>query len=88
MRYNRERTVDDLWGYCRSCYYADVCRAGCTWMSDMVLGKPGNNPFCHHRALEFSARGLRERLEKVADAPGQPFDQGLFRIVEEAVEEC
>ena len=88
MRYNRERTVDDLWGYCRSCYYADVCRAGCTWMSDMVLGKPGNNPFCHHRALEFSARGLRERIEKVANAPGQPFDQGLFRIVEEVVEEC
>jgi 7-keto-8-aminopelargonate synthetase-like enzyme len=52
-------------------------------MSDMLLGKPGNNPYCHHRALEFSARGLRERVEKVADAPGLPFDQGLFRIVEE-----
>jgi len=83
MRYTRERTVDDLWGYCRECYYADVCRAGCTWMSDMLLGKPGNNPYCHHRALEYSARGLRERVEKVADAPGLPFDQGLFRIVEE-----
>ena len=83
MRYTRERTVADLWGYCRECYYADVCRAGCTWMSDMLLGRPGNNPFCHHRALEFSARGLRERVEKVADAPGLPFDQGLFRIVEE-----
>lgn len=83
MRYTRERTVDDLWGYCRECYYADVCRAGCTWMSDMLLGKPGNNPYCHHRTLEFSARGLRERVEKVADAPGLPFDQGLFRIVVE-----
>ncbi len=83
MRYTRERTVADLWGYCRECYYADVCRAGCTWMSDMLLGKPGNNPYCHHRALEFSARGLRERVEKVAEAPGLPFDQGLFRIVQE-----
>src|SRR5690606_33690119 len=83
MRYTRERTVHDLWGYCRECYYADVCRAGCTWMSDMLLGRPGNNPYCHHRALEFSAKGLRERVEKVADAPGMPFDQGLFRIVEE-----
>lgn len=83
MRYTRRRSVDDLWGYCRGCYYADVCRAGCTWMSDMLLGKPGNNPYCHHRALEFEAKGLRERVEKIQEAPGLPFDQGLFRIVEE-----
>lgn len=85
MRYTRRRTVDDLWGYCRSCYYADVCRAGCTWMADMLLGRPGNNPYCHHRALELQARGLRERVQKVRDAPGMPFDQGLFRIVEEPI---
>lgn len=83
MRYTRRRGIDDLWGYCRQCYYADVCRAGCTWMADMLLGKPGNNPYCHHRALEFQTRGLRERVEKVQEAPGQPFDQGLFQIVEE-----
>ncbi len=83
MRYTRRRSVDDLWGYCRKCYYADVCRAGCTWMADMLLGKPGNNPYCHHRALELEAKGLRERVEKVQDAPGLPFDQGLFRIIEE-----
>lgn len=80
LRYTRDRTVEDLWGYCRSCYYADVCRAGCTWTSDVFFGKPGNNPYCHHRALEFAAKGQRERLVRVAAAPGQPFDHGRFEL--------
>jgi radical SAM protein with 4Fe4S-binding SPASM domain len=80
LRYTRDRTVDDLWGFCRSCYYADVCRAGCTWTSDVFFGKPGNNPYCHHRALEFAAKGQRERLVRVQAAPGQPFDHGRFEL--------
>jgi radical SAM protein with 4Fe4S-binding SPASM domain len=83
MRYTRRRSSDDLWGYCKTCYYADVCLAGCTWMADMLLGKPGNNPFCHHRALQFAAQGKRERVERVREAPGKPFDQGLFRVIVE-----
>jgi len=88
MRYTRRRSVADLWGHCKSCYYADVCRGGCTWMADMLLGRPGNNPYCHHRALELKARGLRERVEKIEEATGLPFDQGLFRIVEEPLPPC
>jgi radical SAM protein with 4Fe4S-binding SPASM domain len=83
IRYTRDRTVEDLWGYCRSCYYADTCRAGCTWMGSTLLGKPGNNPFCHHRALEHQKRGLRERIERVQAAPGTPFDAGLFQLIVE-----
>ena len=83
LRFTRDRTVDDLWGFCRSCYYADVCRAGCTWTSHVILGKPGNNPYCHHRALEHARVGTRERLVKVSPAPGVPFDHGLFEIVVE-----
>ena len=30
LRYTRDRTVADLTGFCRTCYYADTCRAGCT----------------------------------------------------------
>lgn len=86
LRFTRNRTVDDLWGYCRSCYYANTCRAGCTWMGDTLLGKPGNNPYCHHRALEMQRMGKRERIERVESAPGEPFDFGLFRIVEEPIE--
>lgn len=83
MRYTRDRTVDDLWGYCRSCYYAEDCMAGCTWTSESLLGRPGNNPLCHHRALEHQRMGKRERLIQVESAPGAPFDQGRFEIVVE-----
>ena len=83
LRYMRDRTVDDLWGYCRTCYYADVCRAGCTWTGFSLFGKPGNNPLCHHRALEMDRLGLRERLVQIVPAPGEPFDHGRFEIIVE-----
>jgi radical SAM protein with 4Fe4S-binding SPASM domain len=85
LRYTRDRTVDDLWGYCRSCYYADTCRAGCTWTAFSLFGRAGNNPLCHHRALEFQRQGKRERLVPVAPAPGQPFDNGRFDILIEEI---
>ena len=85
LRVMRDRTVDDLWGYCRTCYYADECRAGCTWTSFSLFGKAGNNPLCHHRALEMQRQGLRERLVRVEEAPGVPFDHGRFEIVVEEV---
>ncbi len=84
MAYFRHQTVDDLWGYCRSCYYAEVCKAGCTAANEPLLGRPGNNPFCHHRALQMHEEGLRERIELVKPATSDaPFAQGLFRVVRE-----
>ena len=85
LRFTRDRTVDDLWGYCRTCYYAESCMAGCTWTSHSVLGKPGNNPLCHHRAIEMHKAGKRERLVAVDAAPGEPFDFGRFEIVVEDI---
>lgn len=83
LRYTRDRTVEDLWGYCRTCYYADACRAGCTWTSFVLFGRAGNNPYCHHRALEMQRQGKRERVRQVALAPGFPFDHSRFEIVVE-----
>jgi len=83
LRYTRDRTLDDLWGFCRTCYYAEECMSGCTWTSFVTLGKPGNNPFCHHRALEMKALGKRERVVQVEAAAGEPFDHGRFEIVAE-----
>jgi radical SAM protein with 4Fe4S-binding SPASM domain len=82
LSFSRERR-DPQWGFCGTCYYKDVCRGGCTWMAHSLLGKPGNNPFCHHRALELQRQGLRERIRQVEAAPGRPFDHGRFEIVVE-----
>jgi Y-X(10)_GDL-associated radical SAM protein len=84
--FTRSRSVEDLWGFCRDCYYADVCRAGCTWTGHVLFGRAGNNPYCHHRALELSSQGLRERVVRVGEAPGQPFDYGLFELALETTE--
>jgi radical SAM protein with 4Fe4S-binding SPASM domain len=83
LRVTRDRTVDDLWGFCRTCYYAEDCMAGCMWTAHSYFGRPGNNPFCHHRALEMARAGKRERVVRQAPAPGEPFDHGLFELVEE-----
>ncbi len=83
----QRRSVDDLWGYCRECYYADICKAGCTWTSECILGRPGNNPYCIHRALEREKVGLQERLVHAEVAPGDPFDHGRFELVLEDAEE-
>jgi Y-X(10)_GDL-associated radical SAM protein len=81
---NRIRTNQDLWGFCGSCYYANVCKAGCTWTTHVLFGRAGNNPFCHHRALELSKQGLRERIAQVESAPGIPFDHGRFELILES----
>lgn len=83
LSFTRTRTQNDLWGFCGTCYYADVCRAGCTWTTHVLFGRAGNNPFCHHRALELEKRGLRERIVQTAPAPGLPFDHGSFELLVE-----
>lgn len=83
LRYVRDRGVADLWGFCRTCYYAETCMAGCTWTGFVFFRKPGNNPYCHHRALEMQRQGKRERLRQVAMAAGTPFDYSEFEIVVE-----
>jgi Y-X(10)_GDL-associated radical SAM protein len=85
IHFGRLRSVEDLWGFCRSCYYADICRAGCTWTSHSLLGRPGNNPYCHYRALELEKRGLREKIVKVRDAAATPFAVGEFALITERI---
>ena len=86
LHFGRLSSASALWGFCRSCYYAEVCRAGCTWTADSLFGRPGNNPYCHHRALELEARGLRERVVKVRDAEDSPFAVGEFKLVREPIQ--
>lgn len=83
----RTRTVDDLWGFCRSCAHASDCLAGCAWVAHSFLGRPGNNPYCHHRALVLRQQGLRERVERRKAPPGTPFDLGEFVLLLEPWDE-
>ncbi len=85
MSFGRLRSVDELWGYCRTCYYADICRAGCTWTSESLLGKRGNNPYCHHRVLDLAKHGLRERVVKIKEAPPEAFAVGEFALIQEPI---
>ena len=86
LSFARRQTRQELWGFCRSCYYADVCLGGCTWTAHSLLGRKGNNPYCHHRALELARQGLRERIEPAEKAPGFSFDHGRFELILEALE--
>jgi Y-X(10)_GDL-associated radical SAM protein len=83
IHFGRLRSIEDLWGFCRSCYYADVCRGGCTWTAHSLLGRSGNNPYCHYRVRELEKQGLRERIVKRRDAAQAPFAVGEFELITE-----
>jgi radical SAM protein with 4Fe4S-binding SPASM domain len=86
LAFTRERSREDLWGYCKTCAFADVCLGGCSFTAHSLFGRPGNNPYCHYRARAFANAGQRERLVAAAPAPGRPFDHGLFELVVEPVD--
>ncbi|MCO4744213.1 MAG: radical SAM protein [Proteobacteria bacterium] len=83
LAFARDRTTDEMWGFCRSCEYAEVCRGGCSFTAHCTMGKRGNNPFCYHRADTLRSQGRRERLVQAERAEGIPYDFGRFEIVEE-----
>ncbi len=86
LAFARARTVDDLWGFCRECPFAATCLGGCSFTAHALLGRPGNNPYCHFRARHFARRGERERLVPARAAEGKPFDNGTFDLVVEPLD--
>ena len=85
LRFTRDRDTSELSGFCKTCYYADVCRAGCSFTTHCFFGTRGNNPFCYHRVSKLAQEGIRERVIKVKDAEGIPYDFGKFEMLEEAL---
>ncbi|MCG6141339.1 radical SAM/SPASM domain-containing protein [Leptospira mtsangambouensis] len=83
LQINRYRTVESLSGFCRTCPFAKSCLGGCSFTAHSILGKTGNNPFCHFRAKSLAKLNIRERLVLKENAPSQPFDNGIFEIHEE-----
>jgi radical SAM protein with 4Fe4S-binding SPASM domain len=72
-----------LWGFCATCEFADVCRGGAAWIAHTFFDRRGNNPYCHHRALAHQHAGRRERVVLHTPAQGEPYDHGVFALVEE-----
>jgi radical SAM protein with 4Fe4S-binding SPASM domain len=83
LQFTRNREKSSLWGFCGDCYYAEACMGGCSWTAHTLFGRLGNNPYCHHRALELLDVGKRERIVQIARAEGRPFDTGLFDCIVE-----
>ncbi|NMG05993.1 nif11-class peptide radical SAM maturase 3 [Brasilonema sp. UFV-L1] len=78
--------TEHLWGFCKSCEFAELCRGGCSWTAHVFFDKRGNNPYCHHRALTQAKRDVRERVFLKHQAEGNPFDNGEFALIEEAID--
>jgi radical SAM protein with 4Fe4S-binding SPASM domain len=86
LAFTRNRTVDELWGFCRTCTFAATCLGGCSFTAHAVFGRSGNNPYCHYRARTLARAGRRERLVPKTAAPGLPFDNGTFELIEEPLD--
>ena len=87
LNFARKDRLDELWGYCKRCYYADICKGGCSFTAHTLLGRRGNNPLCYHRAVQLRREGIQERLVQVERAAGERYDFGRFEIVEEKITE-
>ncbi|MEH1929431.1 MAG: nif11-class peptide radical SAM maturase 3 [Nostoc sp.] len=77
--------ISHLWGFCKTCEFAELCRGGCSWTAHVFFDKRGNNPYCHHRALTQEKGGIRERVFLQRRADGNPFDNGEFGLIEEPI---
>jgi radical SAM protein with 4Fe4S-binding SPASM domain len=86
LAFTRRDRVDELWGFCGTCPFGEVCQGGCSFTAESILGRRGNNPYCSFRARSLAARALRERLVPAERAPGLPFDNGRFSLVEEPLD--
>ena len=80
IAFTRDRTQDELWGFCKGCYYAEVCRAGCSFTAHTTLGRRGNMPFCYYRASQLRRQGQRELLVHKQRPAGDPYDFGRFEL--------
>ena len=84
LNFVQNRNTDELWGFCATCDYGEVCGAGCSFTTHCTVGRRGNNPFCYHRAKTLRDGGERERLVQVTAAIGKRYDFGRFEIIREA----
>ena len=85
LRFVRDRGTEELWGHCKTCYYGEICRGGCSFTTHCFFGTRGNNPHCYYRASKLKKQGRRERVRQIKQAEGLPYDFGAFEIIEEDI---
>jgi MoaA/NifB/PqqE/SkfB family radical SAM enzyme len=73
----------ELWGYCAECYYASICKGGCTSVSEPLLGRPGNNPCATTARSRWIAWACASASSGSDPPTGEPFDNSLFRVIRE-----
>lgn len=83
LNFVQQRNTEELWGFCGTCEYGELCGAGCSFTAHCTMGRRGNNPFCYHRASTLRKQGERERLVQVLGGIGKRYDFGRFEIVRE-----
>jgi len=81
LNFVQQRDRSELWGFCATCEYSDLCGGGCSFTAHCTMGRRGNNPYCYHRAATLKKRGEREVLRQVLPAIGERYDFGRFEAV-------
>ena len=66
LKFRRIPSPDTLWGFCRTCYYADVCGAGCTWTADSLLDGQATILIVITVLWKWTSRGSENGLSRSA----------------------
>jgi radical SAM protein with 4Fe4S-binding SPASM domain len=67
--YNRKPdAAADLSGFCQTCEYAAICRAGCHWTAEHYADGNRENHYCYHRQLmhALDSATTKQKLSKAA----------------------
>jgi radical SAM protein with 4Fe4S-binding SPASM domain len=59
--YNRKFSVDQLTGFCRTCPYGEICRAGCHWTALSHFGTIHENRLCVYRVMTMQAGSGKDK---------------------------
>ena len=79
--------TEHLWGSCKTCEFAELCRGGCSWNAHVFFDRRGNNhPSCYYRTLAQAKQGMRERVALKVRAQRKPFDNGEFSLISEPID--
>ena len=69
-----------LKGFCSTCPFSPVCKAGCPWASTSIHGERGDNPYCMFRSIVNNAKSTPEYMKCLDVGTLSPFSRGSFSV--------